>query len=194
MSIAALLLLTAEMTTHSIHGRIYEPYGPFALPGNNAINADVTLSGRVVDISPRTITIDTDFYEKQLMVTPLLASGQIEKPPVPAALHNFTDVKIEDKVVIDLRRTKGVDTCWAIGIHRRPGGRIPPGQDEFLAIRHHERLQAYQDWEEKGIPIPDRFIPVPPGMLSVPFPEVAPRPRPAIRTQPAVLPIPPAKP
>ena len=41
----------------------------------------------------------------------------------------------------------------------------------------HERMQAYQDWEEQGVPIPDKFLPVHPKMIAVPYPPVAPMPR-----------------
>lgn len=52
-------------------------------------------------------------------------------------------------------------------IWRRPGGRVPPPPGDPLALRKrgptdpplpYERANATQDWEEKGIPIPMRFL------------------------------------
>jgi len=47
-------------------------------------------------------------------------------------------------------------------IYRRPGGRVPPAPDESpdQAYRWHERMNADQDLEEKGIPLPSKYAPV----------------------------------
>jgi hypothetical protein len=44
-------------------------------------------------------------------------------------------------------------------IERRLGGKIPPIPDDpFPQFGIHLRNQAYQDWEEKRIPIPDEYL------------------------------------
>src|SRR5947207_2159698 len=67
-----------------------------------------------------------------------------------------------------------------------PGGRYLPSPDEVRLLRRlcaggvavdHERMQAYQAWEEKEIPTPDKFLPVWPDRIGVPCPPVAPMPR-----------------
>lgn len=56
--------------------------------------------------------------------------------------------------------------CEAIKIYRRPGGSVPPAPGEVERQKEkplkrpmwHERANALQDWEEKGIPIPIYFL------------------------------------
>jgi hypothetical protein len=67
-----------------------------------------------------------------------------------------------------------VDFCDCISISKRPGGRVPPlpeGAENlkppvpdlppgviFLSmIPYHERMNAYWDLEDKGIPYPEKF-------------------------------------
>ena len=81
---------------------------------------------------------------------------------VPASdTYRLTDVRVGDLVMIKCRLDGGVNICDTICILRRPGGRIPPAPGERAGsqIKHHERAQAFQDLEEKGIPIPDRILP-----------------------------------
>jgi hypothetical protein len=94
--------------------------------------------------------------------------------------YPLADVRVGDIVCIETVHIDGADICVEVIIYRRPGGKIPPwpGDDvPGVRIRRHERNQAYQDWEEKGIPIPEKFRPVDPRSLAVPFPPVAPMPR-----------------
>lgn len=89
------------------------------------------------------------------------------------------DVRVGDKVSIDYSEDKqGGVLCYQISIMRRPGGRVPPGYGVFTLppiIRHHEEANAYQDWEEKGIPIPDKFLS--PWQLEARRAKIAPPPR-----------------
>jgi hypothetical protein len=94
--------------------------------------------------------------------------------PAPHS-YGIKDVKVGDRVVIDLSRKHGVTTCVAICIQRRSGGRVPPapGERPGNPTPWHERCNAEQDFEEKGIPLPEKFkpgsekTPEPPG---IPFP------------------------
>jgi hypothetical protein len=101
--------------------------------------------------------------------------------------YRLADVRVGDIVVIQPRRENGTTICKTICIMRRPGGRIPPAPVESSDPRrkHHEMRQAEQDLEEKGIPIPDRFLP--PWELDARRAKIAPMPREVIpRIPPAV--------
>jgi hypothetical protein len=96
--------------------------------------------------------------------------------------HRFSDLQRNDVIEAVYFQWDDRMVCSQILICRRPGGKIPPiAEDLGDGFRSpssdpwHERMQAYQDWEEKGIPIPDKYCP--PGELSRPFPDIAPRPR-----------------
>jgi hypothetical protein len=68
-----------------------------------------------------------------------------------------TDVKVGDMVRIRFVGDGVVTACERITIWRRPGGRVPPGYCTGQTIRHHEQMNAYQDLEEKGIPLPEKY-------------------------------------
>jgi len=89
-----------------------------------------------------------------------LRAGRVVAQPSPTALHKLNLVKMGDKVTIYVGQTAGTEVCTQIGIHRRPGGKVPPAEDPPGAtIRFHERMNALQDFEERGIPLPPRLDP-----------------------------------
>lgn len=101
--------------------------------------------------------------------------------------YRLADVAVGDRVLIRYDRVGGDDYCWGICIERRPGGRVPPAQRDLPGGRPwHEVMNAQQDFEEKGIPLPSR------GVVPKAVPEAAGVTRPD--KHPAVPRIPPAKP
>ena len=80
-----------------------------------------------------------------------------------SGMYRLADVRVGDEVDLEIQRVDGVWECTGVCIRRRPGGRVPPGREatsiQFPAVAWHERMNAEQDWEEKGIPLPDKFIP-----------------------------------
>lgn len=96
--------------------------------------------------------------------------------------HLVTDLKAGDKVSVQSCISRGGEE-WVseVQIRRRPGGKIPPYfRDPFLGTQYagHLRNQAYQDWEEKGVPIPARYLSdgrAP--WTNPPYPPAAPLPR-----------------
>ena len=125
---------------------------------------------------------------KRFALSEELASGKVPNgPPDHTAIafqvfrYRVTDVKVGDWVSIYYSRIDGIDTCTYIHIVKRPGGRIPPLPREVKeksTIPYHERMQAYWDLEDKGIPYPEKF-----GHLRR-WP-VAPLPREILRPPPA---------
>lgn len=92
------------------------------------------------------------------------------------------DVRVGDRVAIRYADDGTRITCYQIVIQRRPGGRVPPGFDPTLSYSpHSELMNAYQDWEEKGIAIPAKYRGT--GRLDYldpPYPPYAPMPRKAV--------------
>ena len=107
------------------------------------------------------------------------------EPHVPAGdeeTHLLTDLLVGDVVAVSTGVTReGHEWAVRIAVARRPGRDIPPlhGESNFGPPLHLQ-LQAEQDWEEKGIPIPRQFLDVR-GWASPwtnpPYPPVAPAPR-----------------
>jgi len=94
--------------------------------------------------------------------------------------HMFSDLKVGDRVLIWFHGDKQEEWSLTIEIHRRPGGKIPPMAVDQWGIRSTipEENQAYQDWEEKGAPIPEKFLRDGRAeWLNPPYPPVAPQPR-----------------
>jgi hypothetical protein len=110
--------------------------------------------------------------------------GDPEGPPFLIDTHLLTDLKVGDVVSVYVGVLRdGREWATELHIERRPGGKIPlMPPDRFGG---HTSLvaqnQAEQDWEEKGIPIPAKFLD-PQGRApwtKPPYPPVAPLPRPA---------------
>lgn len=97
--------------------------------------------------------------------------------------HLASDLRVGDTVNIDVNFDKdGDEWTTEIRILRCPGRKIPPmSGDPFIGTEDafHLRDQAEQDWEEKGIPIPKRYLNsegrAP--WTTPPYPLVAPMPR-----------------
>ena len=100
----------------------------------------------------------------------------------PVEMYRLMDVKVGDWVTIRYACLDGVDICDNISITKRPGGQVPPlpAEAESLMdpekfrkakfpevqwrpdprspyIPYHERMNAYWDLEDKGIPYPEKF-------------------------------------
>jgi hypothetical protein len=115
-------------------------------------------------------------------------SRPFNPPYTGSYTYRMADVRVGDRVAIEYYRVDGVDICAAIRIERRPDGRVPPAPGDeppanlradlyhLYYPRHHERCNAYQDWEEKGIPLPAAIATAGP-FLEPPYPPVAPAPR-----------------
>jgi hypothetical protein len=75
--------------------------------------------------------------------------------------YRLSDLKVGDVVDIETGVSRdGEEWTTEIKIVRRPGGKIPPVPGEgFPGLENtHLRYQAEQDWEEKGIPIPKKYL------------------------------------
>jgi hypothetical protein len=102
---------------------------------------------------------------------------------IPEVTHLVTDLLVGDRVGISTGVTpEGHEWALQLTISRRPGGRIPPfyGDPNLGTVdAAHLGDQAFQDWEEKGIPIPAKYLPKDGRnpWTNPPYPPVAPMPR-----------------
>jgi hypothetical protein len=100
---------------------------------------------------------------KTFKLSSLLADGKAFTQRGPEWSYGIADVKVGDRVQLySHKRPDGTDCCDNIRVTGRPGGKIPPAPGEpedKQPYRYHERAQAYQDFAEKGTPIPDKFLP-----------------------------------
>lgn len=73
--------------------------------------------------------------------------------------YRAADVRVGDEVEVGTDTEDGRKVCAWISIERRPGGRVPPAAREDVSDRfprHHERMNALQDWEDAGVPLTGR--------------------------------------
>lgn len=98
--------------------------------------------------------------------------------------YRLKDLKVGDQVHIEFDRTGDVKTCKSICIIKRPGGRVPPSPNEkidgenaeVLGYRYHEWRNDYNDWIDKGIPRPAKYLlPQVPPVSPVVLPDFPPR-------------------
>jgi len=118
--------------------------------------------GFVTNVTAESITLRAAGDQpKTYALSPVLQRGGIPPSSVCTYQYRVTDVRLGDRVAIHISRWSGVDVCDGVCVKRRPGGRVPPEPnfDPRATSHHHERAQAYQDWEEKGIPFPDKYCP-----------------------------------
>lgn len=143
--------------------------------------------------------------ELHLQLSADLRAGRFS-PGTPAAQSYLPEnLRVGDGVLIEFDRRGGAAICTSIMIYKRPGGRVPPSpnvkEDEKIerafGYKWHEGQNARNDWQDRGIPLPDKFKPkvsrpIPtdvPGIAIPTMPTRADAP-----SSPPIKPIPPAKP
>jgi hypothetical protein len=154
---------------------------PVAKPNVEFVRYDY--QGTVTEVTDKSITIqEPGFDPKRFPASGPLAGGKYGQRLGYPSMYRLADIRVGDKVDIFCERINGVYYCTHICILGRPGGKIPPspGEPADIIYKWHERRQAYQDWEEKGIPIPDKYHPGGPEAGIAPAPrELKPRIPPA---------------
>lgn len=73
--------------------------------------------------------------------------------------YRLADVKVGDTVFVVLDLATPDDTCLTVRIRRRPGGSVPPAPWDNARDPHHLRMNAWQAFEEKGVPLPPKYDP-----------------------------------
>lgn len=75
--------------------------------------------------------------------------------------YRVQDLQLGDQVEVYYNRVGGEGLCTEICIIKRPGGRVPPapGQKPDDVYKWHEIQNAWADWMDYGIPLPDKYHP-----------------------------------
>lgn len=117
--------------------------------------------GVVTAVSRESISLRSDGQWLTFPIVRELATAKV--PPDRHSRDDSylpSDVKIDDKVELFIKDDGRTAVCHTITILRRPGGRVPPGYyTGRRAHYHHDHMNAYQDYEEKGIPLPEWLRP-----------------------------------
>ncbi|MBX9627779.1 MAG: hypothetical protein K2X82_28535 [Gemmataceae bacterium] len=98
---------------------------------------------------------------RRFPVDRVLAAGGFHEEEMLGSTYRLADVRVGDEVTLWLQRDGPEGVCRAVQIERRPGGRVPPapGERPDDPDPYHAWVNAYQDWEERGIPLPDKYDP-----------------------------------
>lgn len=104
-----------------------------------------------------------DQPERKFLAVGPLAEGGYKKTETPANTYRLADVRVGDRVKVSGIRRGAGEYAETVMIRRRPGGRVPEAPGEATAPlpdwhpRWHERMNAEQDLEERGIPLPKGY-------------------------------------
>jgi len=141
--------------------------------------------GKVATITKTAITLQTDDKAKRHYAFAGLLIGDPQIGPFGPTSYRPDQIRVEDRVELLLYHDGVKTSCIEVKIHRRPGGRVPeqpetPKDAGFGAW--HRRMNAYQDWEERGIHLPPEYeTPYPRGLTPPYFKKqpvpIAPPPR-----------------
>ncbi len=115
--------------------------------------------GHVTAVTKESITIRT-MVRKDLVTFPFhdaLAAGGVQKYASGSTAYRARDVRIGDEVWLSICAEAKGKFCAEINIRNRPGGRVPEAVVDSLKPSYADRQNAKNDFNDFGIPIPERF-------------------------------------
>lgn len=104
-----------------------------------------------------------DRPERRLAAVGPLAEGGYKKGDPGANTYRLADVQVGDRVIVKGIRRGVAEYAETVSIRRRPGGRVPPAPGNLAKAPplnqpwFHEMMNAEQDLEERGIPLPQGY-------------------------------------
>jgi hypothetical protein len=125
------------------------------------VGRSIPYSGMVVRKTQKTILIQKRGQApREFLLSEDLAAGGVPVDATGRDRYAMKDVFVGDLVVVTYGTFPEGSVCRSVSIHRRPGGRVPPADDDssHAQCRWHDVANAGQDLEEKGT-IPQRCQP-----------------------------------
>ena len=157
------------MLTLMLMCELFRPYGYPAFRDDadgvdhqTVIGRSIPYSGMVVKKTERTILVQKRGQApREFLLSESLAGGGVPAEATGGDRYAIRDVLIGDLVVVTYGTFPQGSMCRSVSIHRRPGGRVPAADDDspHAQNRWHDLVNAQQDLEEKGTPIPQKCLP-----------------------------------
>ena len=163
------LLLVLELAHPSCHPAFRDDAD--GVDHRTVVGRGIPYSGTVVRKTEREILVQKRGQApRAFLLSEDLASASVPKDATGGERYSLKDVLIGDLVVVNYSTFPQGNVCETICIHRRPGGRVPPADDDggYGAYRWHELANARQDLEDKGTPTPEKFLPSAPPLSKRP--------------------------
>ena len=165
-------LITAGLLATALSPAAPPPVAPppRAVPPRPVVPRLDLYRGFVVAVDAQSITVrgsetgrpNEVVVTRRFMAGAALLNGEQDRDYNSAADHRLKDVRIGDRVYLTLRQSDVPDVCATVRIERRPGGVVPPAPWDAPDNPNpvHEYLNAWQAFEEKGTPLPEKYDPV----------------------------------
>lgn len=116
--------------------------------------------GTVVAVGKDNFTIETEKKQKRHFVVGEIMFMGRKVAALESHSYRLNQLQVGDILHIDFDHFDGVEVATYFLIWRRPGGVVPeqPATSPTAGVRAwHRRMNAYQDWEERGIPLPPEY-------------------------------------
>jgi hypothetical protein len=126
------------------------------------IGRSIPYSGMVVRKTEKTILVQKRGQApREFLLSESLAAGGVPAEAAGGDRYSIRDVLVGDLVVVTYGTFAQGSVCQSVSIHRRPGSRVPPADDDspHAQNRWHDLANAQQDLEEKGTPLPQKCLP-----------------------------------
>lgn len=144
--------------------------GPLIAPAPRPVTRPTEFYGHVLAVDAKSITIrgtenglpNDEVVDWRFPAGKALAAGEPDPAESASCSYRLSDVRVGDRVYIRIHHVGNENVCASVIIRRRPGGVIPraPWEDPNTPDPYHEYANAWQAFEERGVPLPAKYDPV----------------------------------
>lgn len=117
--------------------------------------------GKVVGFTDETITLQRGTrIPRTFLLAPAILSERIPLVRRAGTGHRLKDVRLGDRVYLDVEPVRDTFVGYTLAVTRRPGGKIPPADDDDLPerCRIHNIYNALQFMDEQVLPSLSRSL------------------------------------
>jgi hypothetical protein len=181
-STACLLLLALIASVPLLLSPAFCQDEPLAQPLPRTVQFAGDVTGHLVELGKNQFTIQIEGKRKKIFrVGGIIVNGKRVADPESHS-YRLDQLQIGDQLIVDYYHRDGLEIATYIRIRRRPGGVVPeqPETPRGAGVwAWHRQMNAFQDWEERGIHLPFEYeTPYPVGLNPPYFRRpVAPPPR-----------------